>query len=82
MISHVNKMRFGYSSLLVIYIYIELVAGREWCEVVVVGVFCVCVCVCEGGVIILGDYRQIGSPLCCIIKAAEKRRKEARCSPS
>lgn len=34
-----------------------------------------------GGLIMLRDYRQISSPLCCVIKAVERRRKGARCSP-
>lgn len=29
----------------------------------------------------LQDYRQISSPLCCVIKAVKRRRKETRCLP-
>lgn len=59
-ISHVNKMWFGYSFLEVIYIYIELMAGRVRRG---------------GGVIMLWDYVQISSPLCCIMKTLGRRRK-------
>lgn len=62
-ISHVNKMRFLYSFLLVIYIYIELASARA----------------VSGGVIMPGDYGQISSPLCRLIKEAAQK-KEDRCS--